>query len=165
MSLSSVLSGLRRLSLNSPTSALIKTVSPNISCSSLVTSSLAQRCLLHTSPACLRIHDNRLRPFWQRRDPSSRSDRWEPRKKFSEMYEYTVRPLPNPKTGGRGPNGRIWNHKRAGGHKRNYRMIDWTRAKEDQSEDLLEKVDKILYDPNRSARIALVAGGERSVIL
>lgn len=39
-------------------------------------------------------------------------------------------------------------------------MIAWSRARVDQVEDVLEKVDKILYDPNRSARIALVAGGE-----
>jgi len=88
------------------------------------------------------------------------TNKWELRPKFSDVYEYTVRPLPFPRTGGRGPNGRIWNHKRAGGHKRRFRMIDWQRAKLEQREDLLEKVDKILYDPNRSARIALVAGGE-----
>ena len=57
--------------------------------------------------------------------------------------------------------GRIWNHARGGGHKRNYRIIDWVRANSGNEKDLVEKVDSILYDPNRSARIALVAGGER----
>ncbi|KAI0211332.1 39S ribosomal protein L2, mitochondrial [Lamellibrachia satsuma] len=77
------------------------------------------------------------------------------------MYEYTVRPLPFPKTGGRGPNGRIWYHRRGGGHKRNFRMIDWVRGGPTQGPPLLEKIDKIMYDPNRSARIALVATAEK----
>jgi len=94
--------------------------------------------------------------------PSSRKNRWIVLKSFKERYEYTVKPLPFPKTGGRGPNGRIWNHRRAGGHKRNFRMIDWSRdSGATESEPLVEKVDRICYDPNRSARIALVASGER----
>jgi len=168
MTLSAVLAGLGRLTLKTSTSTLVqtaKTFPGSFSHCHLLPSttslSLAKKCLLHTSPACFRIHDNRLRPHWQRTDPSSRTGRWNALKEFSERYEYTVRPLPHPRTGGRGPNGRIWNHKRGGGHKRKFRMIDWNRCKEGQEEDLLEKVDSILYDPNRSARIALVAGGEK----
>jgi len=39
-------------------------------------------------------------------------------------------------------------------------MIDWVRGGPTQGPPLLEKIDKIMYDPNRSARIALVAAGE-----
>ena len=60
--------------------------------------------------------------------------------------------------------GRIWNHRRAGGHKRNFRMIDFCRVGGTVSMPsdgvIVEKVDKIVYDPNRTARIALVASGE-----
>lgn len=57
--------------------------------------------------------------------------------------------------------GRIWYHRRGGGHKRNFRMIDWVRGGPTQGPPLLEKIDKIMYDPNRSARIALVATAEK----
>lgn len=79
---------------------------------------------------------------------------------MSELYDYTTKPLPFPKTGGRGPNGRIWTHRIGGGHKRNFRMIDWIRGGPSEGEPLVEKVHRILYDPNRSARIALVASAE-----
>lgn len=46
-----------------------------------------------------------------------------------------------------------------GGAKRNYRWIDWFRTGPEDG-FLEERVLKILYDPNRSSRIALVAGGD-----
>jgi len=96
--------------------------------------------------------------------PSSKNRRWTVLKKFSERYEYTVKPLPFPRSGGRGPNGRIWNHRRAGGLKKEFRMIDWARCSGAQEKDnnvLVEKIDQVISDPNRSAHIALVASGER----
>jgi large subunit ribosomal protein L2 len=96
--------------------------------------------------------------------PSSKNNRWVERKPFREMYKYTVEPLPFPKTGGRGPNGRIWNHRRGGGLKKSFYMIDFNRlggtTNVPEGDTLAEKIDKILEDPNRSARIALVASGE-----
>lgn len=60
--------------------------------------------------------------------------------------------------------GRIWNHRRAGGLKKNFYMIDFNRLggtiNAPQGGVLVEKIDKIMSDPNRSARIALVASGE-----
>jgi len=60
--------------------------------------------------------------------------------------------------------GRIWNHRRAGGLKRNFYMIDFNRLGgticAPQEGVLTEKINKIINDPNRSARIALVASGE-----
>ncbi len=56
------------------------------------------------------------------------------------------------KTGGRNNKGRITVRHRGGGHKRRYRMIDFKRNKFDSKAIVLS----IEYDPNRSARIALV---------
>ena len=70
---------------------------------------------------------------------------------------------PLKKTAGRNNNGRITTRHRGGGHKRLYRIIDWKRNKI----GIQGKVIAIEYDPNRSARIALIeyADGERRYIL
>ncbi|NLM25740.1 MAG: 50S ribosomal protein L2 [Firmicutes bacterium] len=67
------------------------------------------------------------------------------------------------KTGGRNAQGRITSRHRGGGHKRNYRLIDFKRNKD----GIPAKVAAIEYDPNRSARIALLhyADGEKRYIL
>jgi large subunit ribosomal protein L2 len=67
------------------------------------------------------------------------------------------------KSGGRNTNGRITSRRRGGGHKRYYRMIDFKRDKE----GIPAKVASIEYDPNRSARIALLhyADGEKRYII
>ena len=56
------------------------------------------------------------------------------------------------KTGGRNNLGRITSRRRGGGHKRRYRIIDFKRNKF----DIPGKIISIEYDPNRSARIALI---------
>ena len=67
------------------------------------------------------------------------------------------------KTGGRNVNGRITCRHRGGGHKRKYRIIDFKRDKI----GIFAKVTSIEYDPNRSARIALLyyRDGEKRYIL
>jgi len=67
------------------------------------------------------------------------------------------------KTGGRNNNGRITTRHRGGGHKQRYRVIDFKRNKDQIS----AKVERIEYDPNRTAYIALIcyADGERSYII
>ena len=67
------------------------------------------------------------------------------------------------KTGGRNNRGRITCRHRGGGHKRAYRIIDFKRDKVDIS----ARVATIEYDPNRSARIALLhyIDGEKRYIL
>lgn len=67
------------------------------------------------------------------------------------------------KSGGRNNKGRITIRFRGGGHKRKYRIIDFKRNKF----DVPGTIETIEYDPNRSARIALVkyADGERRYIL
>lgn len=66
-------------------------------------------------------------------------------------------------TGGRNNQGRITSRYRGGGHKQLYRIIDFKRNKF----DVPAKVSTIEYDPNRSARIALLhyADGEKRYIL
>jgi large subunit ribosomal protein L2 len=67
------------------------------------------------------------------------------------------------KKGGRNNRGRITVRFRGGGHKRRYRLVDFRRDKQ----DVPGKIAAIEYDPNRSARIALVffADGEKRYIL
>ena len=60
---------------------------------------------------------------------------------------------PLPKTGGRNNSGRITTRHIGGGHKRQYRMIDFRRNDKD---GVNAKVAHIEYDPNRTARIALL---------
>ncbi|WP_341856226.1 50S ribosomal protein L2 [Brachybacterium sp. GPGPB12] len=73
-----------------------------------------------------------------------------------------VRPLS--KSGGRNSNGRITSRHRGGGHKRAYRVIDFRRHDKD---GVKAKVAHIEYDPNRTARIALLhyLDGEKRYIL
>jgi large subunit ribosomal protein L2 len=67
------------------------------------------------------------------------------------------------KSGGRNNYGRITTRHRGGGHKRRYRTIDFRRRKD----DVPAKVASIQYDPNRSARIALLhyQDGEKRYII
>lgn len=70
---------------------------------------------------------------------------------------------PLSKSGGRGNTGRITTRHIGGGHKRQYRIIDFKRNKD----DIPARVATIEYDPNRSANIALLnyADGEKRYIL
>ncbi len=67
------------------------------------------------------------------------------------------------KSGGRNNNGRMTMRHRGGGHKRKYRIIDFKRSKR----DIVAEVIAIEYDPNRSARIALLqyTDGEKAYII
>lgn len=71
---------------------------------------------------------------------------------------------PLSKTGGRNSSGKITTRHKGGGHKRQYRMIDFRRADKD---GVPAKVAHIEYDPNRTARIALLhyADGTKRYIL
>ncbi|MAZ66686.1 MAG: 50S ribosomal protein L2 [Kangiellaceae bacterium] len=67
------------------------------------------------------------------------------------------------KSGGRNNNGRITVRHIGGGHKQHYRIVDFKRNKD----GIPAKVERLEYDPNRSAHIALIcyADGERRYIL
>jgi large subunit ribosomal protein L2 len=75
--------------------------------------------------------------------------------------ESLLRPLV--KTGGRNNQGKTTSRFRGGGHKRQYRLIDFRRNKD----GIPAKVNSIQYDPNRSARIALLhyVDGEKRYIV
>ena len=77
----------------------------------------------------------------------------------------SYQPLTEPKqnSGGRNNSGRITTRHIGGGHKHHYRVIDFKRNKD----GIPAKVERIEYDPNRSAFIALVlyADGERRYII
>jgi len=70
---------------------------------------------------------------------------------------------PKSKTGGRNSSGRITVRHHGGGHKQKYRLVDFKRTKD----GIPAKVERLEYDPNRSAHIALLlyADGERSYII
>jgi len=67
------------------------------------------------------------------------------------------------KTAGRNHHGHITTRHRGGGHKQHYRLIDFKRNKD----DVIATIERIEYDPNRSANIALVcySDGERKYII
>ena len=67
------------------------------------------------------------------------------------------------RSGGRNAHGRITTRHRGGGHKKKYRVVDFKRRKRDMSAEVVG----IEYDPNRSARIALLQyeDGEKAYIL
>ncbi|AJC15244.1 MULTISPECIES: 50S ribosomal protein L2 [Pandoraea] len=67
------------------------------------------------------------------------------------------------KTAGRNNNGHITTRHMGGGHKQHYRIVDFRRNKD----GITAKVERLEYDPNRSANIALLcyADGERRYIL
>jgi large subunit ribosomal protein L2 len=95
-----------------------------------------------------------------------------PSRRFMSMSDFSevTRSKPEKKlvsskkrTGGRNNRGRMTSRHRGGGHKRRYRQIDFKRNKE----GVPGKVAAIEYDPNRSARIALIhfVDGEKRYIL
>ncbi len=79
----------------------------------------------------------------------------------SEPEKSLVQPLK--RSGGRNNQGHVTSRRRGGGHRRRYRVIDFKR----QKHGIPSKVVSIEYDPNRSARIALLqyADGEKRYIL
>ena len=81
--------------------------------------------------------------------------------KGAEPEKSLLRPLK--KKGGRNNQGKITVRHRGGGHKRRYRLIDFKRTKD----GIPAKVASIQYDPNRSARIALLhyTDGEKRYII
>lgn len=98
--------------------------------------------------------------------PTSPGRRFQTVSTFEEITRTTperslLRPIK--KSGGRNNLGRITTRRRGGGHKRRYRIIDFKRDKD----GVPAKVASIEYDPNRSARVALLhyVDGEKRYIL
>jgi large subunit ribosomal protein L2 len=102
----------------------------------------------------------------RKRKPTSAGRRFQSVSDFSEVTR--DRPerslvVPKPSTGGRNSYGRKTARHRGGGHKQQYRLIDFKRAKD----GVPASVAAIEYDPNRNARIALLHyhDGEKRYIL
>ena len=98
--------------------------------------------------------------------PTSAGQRFQTVQVFDEITATEPhKPLVEPlhRSGGRNNRGELTSWWRGGGHKRMYRVIDFKRDKR----DIPAKVSTIEYDPNRSARIALLtyADGEKRYIL
>src|SRR5205809_7617441 len=98
--------------------------------------------------------------------PTSPGRRFQTGPDFNEITKDTPEPsltAPLRKSGGRNNLGRMTIRHRGGGHKRLYRILDFKRDKV----SVPAKVAAIEYDPNRSARIALLhyADGEKRYIL
>src|SRR3989304_3117039 len=98
--------------------------------------------------------------------PTSPGRRFQSVATFEEVTKRTPEKsllVPLRKTGGRNALGRITCRHRGGGHRQMYRRIDFKRDKH----NIPAKVAAIEYDPNRSARIALLhyADGEKRYIL
>lgn len=98
--------------------------------------------------------------------PTSAGRRFQTISDFAEITTDTPEKSllePLPKKAGRNNNGRITTRHQGGGHKRQYRRIDFKRNKD----GIPAKVATIEYDPNRSARIALLhyADGAKAYIL
>ena len=91
----------------------------------------------------------------RKRRPTSSGRRFQTSHDFSEITK--SRPekslvTSKPERGGRNAGGRITSRHKGGGHKQQYRIIDWKRSKD----EVRAKVAAIEYDPNRTCRIALL---------
>ncbi len=100
------------------------------------------------------------------RKPTSAGRRFQTSADFSEITKSTPEKTliaTRARTGGRNVYGRKTARHRGGGHKRQYRIIDFRRVKD----GVIAKVAAIEYDPNRTCRIALLhyADGEKAYIL
>ena len=98
--------------------------------------------------------------------PTSAGRRWQTVSDYKDITSTTPEKSllePLPKKAGRNNNGRITTRHQGGGNKHKYRVIDFKRNKD----NIPAKVATIEYDPNRSARIALLhyADGKKTYIL
>jgi large subunit ribosomal protein L2 len=102
----------------------------------------------------------------QKSKPTSAGRRFVVRVKTEGLHKgdpYGPLVAPKSKSGGRNNMGRITSRHRGGGHKQRYRIVDFRRDKD----GIPAKVERLEYDPNRSAHLALVlyADGERRYII
>ncbi len=95
--------------------------------------------------------------------PSNRYKQWPSFEEITKSKPEKSLTTPIKKSGGRNNTGRITCRHIGGGHKRRYRLVDFKRVRHNDP----AKVVAIEYDPNRSARIALIQynDGQKSYIL
>jgi large subunit ribosomal protein L2 len=102
----------------------------------------------------------------RKRKPTSPGRRFQTVSDFDDITRSTPEKsllAPKPRTGGRNNHGRKTSRHRGGGHKQQYRVIDFKRRKD----GVPAKVASVEYDPNRTCRIALLhyVDGEKRYIL
>jgi large subunit ribosomal protein L2 len=102
----------------------------------------------------------------RKRKPTSAGRRFQTSSDFSEVTKTTPERtlvVPRPRKAGRNAHGRITSRHQGGGHKRQYRLVDFKRVKD----GVVAKVAAVEYDPNRTCRIALLhyADGTKAYIL
>ncbi len=102
----------------------------------------------------------------RKRKPTSPARRFQTSSDFGEVTKDRPEKSligPNPKTGGRNNGGRKTARHKGGGHKRQYRQVDFRRTKD----GVPAKVAAVEYDPNRNCRILLLhyVDGAKSYIL
>src|SRR6476619_6684765 len=102
----------------------------------------------------------------RKRKPTSPGRRFQTVSDFAEITKDKPEKAlikPKPRTGGRNSYGRMTSRHRGGGHKKQYRIVDFRRNKD----GIPAKVAAIEYDPNRNARLALLhyRDGEKSYII
>src|SRR6478672_1601848 len=102
----------------------------------------------------------------RKRKPTSAGRRFQSASDFAEITKTTPEKSlvkPKPRTGGRNAYGRMTSRHRGGGHKRQYRVVDFRRNKD----GIPAKVASIEYDPNRNARLALLhyRDGEKRYVI
>jgi len=102
----------------------------------------------------------------RKRKPTSAGRRFQTVSDFSEITKTTPEKSlvgPNPKTGGRNNGGHKTARHKGGGHKRQYRQVDFRRTKD----GVPAKVAAVEYDPNRNCRILLLhyVDGAKSYVL
>ncbi len=102
----------------------------------------------------------------RKRKPTSAGRRFQTVSDFSEITKTTPEKAltgPNPKTGGRNNSGHKTARHKGGGHKRQYRQVDFKRTKD----GVPAKVAAVEYDPNRNCRILLLhyVDGAKSYVL
>ncbi|MFT7503715.1 MAG: large subunit ribosomal protein L2, partial [Gammaproteobacteria bacterium] len=100
------------------------------------------------------------------RKPTSPGRRFQTSSDFSDVTKTSPEKTllaPKSRTGGRNSYGRKTSRHRGGGHKQQYRIIDFKRVKD----GVTAKVAAIEYDPNRTCRIALLhySDGQKAYIL
>lgn len=92
--------------------------------------------------------------------PESSKYNWEPI--LPPDGKYTIMPLKIKKLGGRDPEtGKVVVKELGGGNKKYFRWIDYTRKANEDGTPREERVFSIRYDPLRSTKLALVAGGNK----
>nr|CAG4651296.1 EOG090X0COM [Simocephalus serrulatus]SVE94478.1 EOG090X0COM [Simocephalus serrulatus] len=143
-----VLNGLARLCVSSSRNVLIQNV-PEKSLSTFVNIGH-----YHQQYRFINKHAYQTEPGWK-----AFGNKW--MVKFPEQY--TIKKLRLEKLAGRDPlTGKRVVGGLGGGHKKKYRWVDNCRHGPKEGPPLVEKILQIQYDPCRSARIALIAGGDKA---